>query len=510
MLTRILRFSIIVGVLLVALVGGIAVSLYDFIRHINIKRTGIAAGALFVAFVAAVGIYVLVFMQRDTPEVFTGIHEHFKYGSIGGELFPYWIWLVMPDVFPEYLPDRAGEGYARMGFIFEPDSPRGRPIGVSYRDRPIPMVGLNCAACHAGVVKESPGASPQIVLGMPANKFSLQDYLEFWFNAAQDERFNADTLIPAIREKNPGFSFLDSLLYRFVIIPRVRDTLRERAEDFSWLSKFPPSGPGRTDTFNPYKAVYNVGEPTETGTADLPSLWNQGVREGMNLHWDGNNDSLDERNINAAIGAAGIKGAPDMLDFEAIKRVADWILDFGPPDFPHERIDFSRVAAGEKVYQVHCASCHALDGELVGEVTPIEQVGTDRTRLDSFTQELAVRLNMTGAGRPWAYSHFQKTDGYANMPLDGIWLRAPYLHNGSIPTLRDLMKPPDERPKLFYIGYEVYDYDNVGFVSSGAEAERLGFRYDTSDMGNGNQGHTYGTGLSPVEIENLLEYLKTQ
>ena len=508
---RIIRVGAIIGILLVALVGGIVLNLYDFFRHINVKRAGIAAGLVVIAFIVAIVIYTLIFIQRDVPEVHANIDDHFKYGSIGGELFPYWIWLVLPDLFPEYLPDRAGDGYARMGFISESDSPRGRPIGVSYRERPIPMVGLNCAACHAGVVRESQGAAPQIVLGMPANKFSLQEYLDFWFNAAKDERFDADTLIPAIREANPDFTFLDSLFYRFVVIPRVKDTLRERSDDFSWMSKFPPSGPGRTDTFNPYKVAYGVGQPTETGTADLPSLWNQRVRDGMNLHWDGDNSSLAERNLNAAIGAAGIRGAEDLLDFEAIIRVADWISDFGPPDFPRERIDASRAETGAAVYQTHCAVCHALDGELVGQVTPIEQVGTDPSRLNSFTQELANRLNMTFTGRPQSYSNYRKTNGYANMPLDGIWLRGPYLHNGSVPTLRDLLEPPERRPKVFNRGYDVLDFDNVGFVSSRPESEPpFGFIFDTSLEGNGNQGHLYGTQLSPADNEALLEFLKTQ
>ena len=55
------------------------------------------------------------------------------------------------------------------------------------------------------------------------------------------------------------------------------------------------------------------------------------------------------------------------------------------------------------------------------------------------------------------FSHFRKTFGYANSPLDGVWLRAPYLHNGSVPTLRDLLEPSDQRPKTFYRGYDVYD-----------------------------------------------------
>ena len=96
------------------------------------------------------------------------------------------------------------------------------------------------------------------------------------------------------------------------------------------------------------------------------------------------------------------------------------------------------------------------------------------------------------------------------MPLDGIWLRAPYLHNGSVPTLRDLLAPPAERPVAFYRGYAVYDYENLGFVSSGAAAESSGFRFDTAKHGNGNQGHLYGTDLDERQIDALLEYLKTQ
>ena len=66
-------------------------------------------------------------------------------------------------------------------------------------------------------------------------------------------------------------------------------------------------------------------------------------------------------------------------------------------------------------------------------------------------------MNLLYAGYPWRFTHFRKTNGYANMPLDGVWLRAPYLHNGSAPSLRDLLEPPEARPKTFYRGYDVYD-----------------------------------------------------
>jgi hypothetical protein len=117
-------------------------------------------------------------------------------------------------------------------------------------------------------------------------------------------------------------------------------------------------------------------------------------------------------------------------------------------------------------------------------------------------------MNTIGEGKPWRFNHFRKTDGYANMPLDGLWLRAPYLHNGSVPTLRALLFP-EERPRVFYRGYDVYDWDNVGFVSSGPDAEANGVKFDVSLRGNGNAGHVYGATLSRQERDALLEYLKT-
>ena len=146
----------------------------------------------------------------------------------------------------------------------------------------------------------------------------------------------------------------------------------------------------------------------------------------------------------------------------------------------------------------------------MGSVVHIANIGTDPERLMSFDDELSKMMNTLGRDRPWEFSSFGDTDGYANMPLDGVWLRAPYLHNGSVPTLRDLLTPPEDRPKTFYRGHLVYDYENVGFVSSGSAAETSGFRFDTTERGNGNQGHTYGTDLSEGQITELIEYLKTQ
>jgi mono/diheme cytochrome c family protein len=458
----------------------------------------------------AVGLMVLMgFITRDEPERFADIRDHFKYGSIGSDTdngVPYWIWRVLPTVFSDRLPERAGTGYERMGFVYEAPG-RDRPIGTSIREHPIPLVGLNCAVCHTGTLQDAPGAPVQIVLGMPAQQFDIESYFEFLFGCAEDPRFTPDVLIPAIEQVNPNFTFFDRLLYRFVVIPRTRAGLMARADDVRQISQQPRFGPGRVDTFGQYKLHFGLPLGDTVGTADLPSLWNQRPRQGLWLHWDGNNNRVEERNISAALGAGATE---DSLDDASLARIRDWIFDVKPPlAFPADKINVAQAEAGKAIYAQRCASCHEFGAEKIGQTTPLAEIGTDPERHNSFTPELAAKMNTFGTGKPWRFSHFRVSDGYANMPLDGLWLRAPYLHNGSVPTLRDLLEPPEARPKVFYRGYPVYDYANVGFVSSGPEAERAGFRYDTSVRGNGNGGHVYGTNLSPAEKTALLEFLKT-
>ncbi len=439
------------------------------------------------------------------------IVTHFKYGSVGTEPtvgLPYPIWRVLPVLFADKLPNRPGDGWERLGFIFESGAPQQRPIGTSYLEERVPLVGLNCAACHTGTLRESPTSPRQVIPGMPAHQLDLQGYANFLTACARDPRFEADTMIEAIRKQDPEFSWFTSLLYRFVVIKRARDGILERATINAWFDNRPLQGPGRVDTFNPYKRLFNFDLTADAtvGTADLPPLFNQRLRQGMWLHWDGNNDQVEERNKSAAIGAGATETS---LDLASLDRVANWALDLKPPAYPAARIDHAKVGRGAEVYRSACASCHALDGAAVGKVTPLSEVGTDPERLNSFTAALAEKMNTIGTGRPWKFSHFRKTNGYANMPLDGVWLRAPYLHNGSVPSLRTLLFP-EERPRTFVRGYDVYDWQKVGFVSEGADAERGGVRFDTSERGNSNAGHLYGRDLPAADREALLEYLKTQ
>ena len=435
---------------------------------------------------------------------------HFKYGSVGTEVnvgLPYRIWRVLPEVFADKLPARPGTGYEKLGFFFEPNAPEGRPVGTTYKVDRIALVGLNCATCHAGTVRETPDGPRRVIPGMPAHQMDLQGYANFLTAAARDDRFNAKTLMEAIQKQDPNIGWFESLLYRFFVVGRTRSGILERAEQNAWFDERPPQGVGRVDTFNPYKRMFNFDLKADksVGTADLPPLFSQRVRQGMYLHWDGNNDRVEERNKSAAIGAGA---TPDSLDLASLDRVAAWTLDLAPPPFPAERIDRAKAEKGRPIYASACARCHAVGGEAVGQVTPLDDIGTDAERLHSFTAALAERMNTIGAGRPWQFSRFRKTNGYANMPLDGVWLRAPYLHNGSVPTLRALLFP-EERPAVFYRAYDVYDWTRVGFVSEGPDAERGGVRFDTRARGNGNGGHVYGRDLSSADREALIEFLKT-
>jgi hypothetical protein len=447
--------------------------------------------------------------QGSTPDsdTFADAEDHFRYGSIGTEEgvgIPYHIWKVLPIVFEDKLPKRPGIGYERIGFLLD-EKKHPRPMGTSFKPGRIARVGLNCSTCHVGTVRESATSPRQVVSGMPANQLDLQGYANFLTACANDPRFNYGTLMAAIRKESPDIGWFERLLYRLLVVRATKKGILERARENAWFDRRPPFGPGRVDTFNPYKTILDLPIDDVVGTVDLPSLWNQRMRARMWLHWDGNNDSVEERNKSAAIGAGA---TPDSLDLESMKRIENWILDLKPPPFPAARIDRVRAGEGRAVWNQACANCHAVDGPLVGQVTTLASVGTDPERLNSFTPELARGMNTIGEGKPWRFSHFRKTGGYANMPLDGLWLRAPYLHNGSVPTLRALLFP-DERPAVFYRGYDVYDWSNIGFVSSGAEAEAGGVRFDTSLRGNSNAGHVYGATLSREDKERLLEYLKT-
>jgi hypothetical protein len=470
--------------------------------------------------------FLIVRFTVEEPVDYENPEEHFKYGSIGSEPasgLPYWIWKVLPEMFPEKLPGKGG--YASFGILYEEG--RDLPIGVSKRRvQGIDRVWLNCAVCHTGTVRETRDSPPQIYLGMPANNLRLYEFIQFLREAPLDNRFTPELMMEKIEAIGGDLGFLERLIYRYIAVDRVRGALLDLRKQLNFLDRQHDWGPGRVDTFNPYKAqqfnfpMDKLPREELIGPADYPSIWDQGPRQGMQLHWDGNNPSVEERNKSAALGA-GV--TPVTIDLQRLKRIENWTWDLKPAPYP-KPIDRNKATEGQKLYAQYCADCHGMkEGDKyifdtsrftrLGKVDPLNAIRTDPGRFNSYSEMLAANQNTLYVGYEWRFKQFRKTNGYANMPLDGIWLRAPYLHNGSVPTLRDLFNPAEQRPKVFYRGYDVYDWEKVGFISDVAEENgRPFFKFDTQAEGNSNAGHDgegYGTYLGDTEKDAIVEYMKT-
>jgi len=457
------------------------------------------------------GLYVnLAKAEPDT--VFADPAEQFKYGAIGLGMayrIPTYLWNVMPQLCSDLLPpDVAGRvatdpkvGWQSLGLLYEEG--KETPVGFSQRHIGYPAVEPNCALCHTGSYRTAADAPQQLILGGSAHQLDLEAFQWFLYDCAASDAFTVDNVMAAI-EKNEDLGWFETQVYRSAILPFAKTGLAIQRKAYQWQKSRPTQGRGRTDTFNPTKiVVFHMPDDGTIGTVDLPVIWNQRARVGLELHWDGNNDDITERNYAAAmaVGASPYSVLPDNF-----KRVTDFVLTLPPPKYPFP-IDQAAAERGWEVFSAQCAGCHALDSEKVGTVTPIEDIGTDRHRLDSFTKEL-VDVFHTIDEEPFHFDAYRKTEGYSNLPIDGAWARAPYLHNGSAMSLVDLLSPADQRADKFTRGSDVYDPERMGFVS-GPPTVGEGFVQDASVDGNGNQGHEYGTQLSDDDKHDLIEYLKT-
>jgi hypothetical protein len=453
--------------------------------------------------------------------------ERFKYGSIGAEFsrgIPYWIWEVLPRVFPDLMPGPGG--YKSFGLVWEEG--REMPVGFTKRVIGFPRVANNCAICHAGTWRSKDGEVPHVVVASPANTVNVQAMLRFLTKAGSDPRFNAGTLLAEI-EQDTKLSIADRLIYRFVLIPLTRNALQRQEKQFAWMNRpgWPNWGDGRDDPMNLTK-YFMTSMPVDdsTGQADFPSNWNLQARKGANdlLNWCGETPAVRSVLIDSALGlgAAPDKTSPltypiDLLDWKLERRA--WFLKriealdnflsaVQPPKYPFA-VDADLAGKGKPVYDHYCAQCHDVGAPRTCKIIPAAEIGTDTNRIATWTQAAADQANAAVKSLGIIRPNLIQNSGYCSPPLDGLWMRAPYLHNGSVPTLRDMLEPADRRPTTFYRGYDVYDPVKVGFSASGPAAEHAGWRVDVTVRGNGNQGHIYGTDLTGPEKQALLEYLKT-
>jgi hypothetical protein len=270
--------------------------------------------------------------------------------------------------------------------------------------------------------------------------------------------------------------------------------------------KVPPaSGPGRNDAFGILSASL-LNAPTPYAPIKFGLVWN--VDQRTWVHWDGNTKSPISRNLLASLGlGAPMHGKHGDFDFATVKRQTDLSEKIRPPRYPFA-IDETAAKRGAAHFEAKCASCHG-GPESDRRLYSVAEVGTDPNRANMFTQKVADGFNKflaeleTMGYQPPKEFGVRSTGKYWAATLGGVWARSPYLHNGSVRTMQELLTSPGQRAKTFHRGSRSYDTAQMGYTDEGA------YVLDTTTTGNANSGHDYGTSLSEAEKSELMEYLKT-
>jgi mono/diheme cytochrome c family protein len=327
-----------------------------------------------------------------------------------------------------------------------------------------------------------------------------------------------------------------------------------------------PAGFSRADDFGTarvelFGAWHEMNMVPVNAPVSVPPLWN--IDRFAWLHWNANTNSVIQRSIGEAIGVGAAFDAETLDTTVAIAnqmRIEEQIQKLTAPAWPDQfgKPDAARIARGKEVYAGHCAKCHDPTekddrGLLVFHLSTLEEAGTDpfdaqnfdrpvvkkdgskvgfaasiadllarlqqkaREQMAPADQALMARLEANRQPR-WRDT-LTATGGpvYPARPLDGIWATAPYLHNGSVPTLYHLLLPEEKRPPRFVVGVTDFDPRDVGFEWDPKKyptqtdphvPDKKLFLFDTSIDGNHNSGHLYGTELSEDDRRALIEYLK--
>ncbi|MCU1283121.1 MAG: uncharacterized protein JWM53_6667 [bacterium] len=254
---------------------------------------------------------------------------------------------------------------------------------------------------------------------------------------------------------------------------------------------------------------------------DVPPWWRMAKKNAMFYDGAGRGDQA------RIMMTASTLCTDDVASAQAIDAyfgdVRAYILSLTAPPYPLA-VDAALAARGQSVFEHTCSECHGsygAGGTYPNLMIPVAEIGTDPT-IASGAAQFADRFVQWFADS--FYGQTARLDpeaAYYAPPLDGIWATAPYLHNGSVPSLATLLDS-SQRPAYWRrratdgLGND-FDGAIVGFaydvVDHGQDAEpdaTLRRRiYDTTKPGYGNGGHTYGDALAPDDRAALIEYLKT-
>ena len=256
---------------------------------------------------------------------------------------------------------------------------------------------------------------------------------------------------------------------------------------------------------------------------DTPPWWRVAKKAGHFHTGMSRGDHRGSMMFASSLCVDDVATAEQMADYFADIRA--YLGSIEPPRWPWA-VDELLAAEGEALFECNCAGCHGsyaddpADESYPNLLLPLDVVGTD--------DAVALATNDVGSSVDWFnaswYGQFTTLSpddpfpGYAAPPLDGIWATAPFLHNGSVPSL-ELVLDSSARPTYWKrASYDSSDYDQTELgwhyevldhgQADATDTERPHI-YDTTIFAHGNGGHTFGDHLSDVERAALLEYLKT-
>ncbi|AYN68088.1 hypothetical protein D1013_12255 [Euzebyella marina] len=249
---------------------------------------------------------------------------------------------------------------------------------------------------------------------------------------------------------------------------------------------------------------------------DVPAWWLLRKKNAMFYHALGRKDFCK-----SFIGSSLLTLTEMDKAVEVDSKMPDvlaYIESLEPPVYPYS-INTNLTQQGKLVFEEHCVKCHGSYGEdesYPNLLVALATIGTDPALSDRYSENSALNdyffdwFNTGWFGSGDNALMLMAEGGYIAPPLDGVWATAPYFHNGSVPTIADVLNST-ERPKYWKRSFESTDYDsdNLGWNYSEESGNTDKYTYDTTLKGYGNEGHTFGDILTDSEREALLEYLKT-
>jgi hypothetical protein len=437
-----------------------------------------------------------------------------------------------------------------------------RPIGTVSRELRGPTslvridaVNLGCATCHAGVTYDSTGRPiPDVAWGgMPNTSINLEAYSQAVFLALASATQDRGAFRARIAELFPGMGRSERFTLRYLLLPRVAKRIAELRDAGNGVVPYSNGGAGRTNGVATLKLMLGapVGRETghtlhgDVGFTSIPDLSGLGLR--TSLLYDGIyapigaarfGHPLDRASVTPAhldslsdiagfftVSTMGVQPDASERVLPQVRPVFRWFAtQYASPPFPG-RIDSTRMRAGESVFTARCARCHGTyDDEtprrlvsFPNRLVPGDVIGTDSARWAMVDSTILARLASSAYGRHMTSMH---TGGYVPPILSGVWATAPYLHNGSVPTIWQLLTP-SERPTRFMVGGHALDFAQLGIA--GVRWTDDTWRYpagyvpwsipelvDTREPGLSNRGHERQvSGLTRDEKLALIEYLKS-